>query len=88
VIQEEERAHGTISAKTYLLFFKEGVKSYFATALIILFFLLVEVGTRYKCIFTLLILHNYIHRAALSVQIGGWLTGNNCTRYMYTLTFL
>ena len=71
MIQEEERAHGTISAKTYLIFFKEGVKSHFATFLLILFFLLVEVGTRYKRIFTPLILHNYIHRVALSVQIGG-----------------
>ena len=39
----EERAHGTISAKTYLIFFKEGVKSHFVTITLLLFFLLVDV---------------------------------------------
>lgn len=43
VVPEEERAHGTISAKTYLKFFKEGVKSHFVTAAVIFFFLSVEV---------------------------------------------
>ena len=40
---EEERAHGTISAKTYFMFFKEGVKSHFITILLIVFFIFVEV---------------------------------------------
>ena len=40
---EEERAHGTISAKTYFLFAKEGAKSYFATAIFLVFYLSVEV---------------------------------------------
>ena len=43
VIPEEERAHGTISAKTYLKFFKEGVKSHFITVAVLVFFLSTEV---------------------------------------------
>lgn len=41
---EEERAHGNISNKTYFLFSKEGVKSHFATAILLLFYLSVEVS--------------------------------------------
>ena len=43
MVPEEERAHGTISAKTYLLFFKEGVKHHFVTVALLLFFLSAEV---------------------------------------------
>ena len=68
MIQEEERAHGTISAKTYLMFFKEGVKNHFATALIIVFFLLVEVSAKYICVPSIF---TYICRVALFVEIGG-----------------
>ena len=43
MVPEEERAHGTISAKTYFMFFKEGVKSNFLTIILLLFFVLVDV---------------------------------------------
>ena len=40
---EEERAHGTISGKTYFKFTKEGVKSYFGTVILLVFYISVEV---------------------------------------------
>ena len=43
MVPEEERAHGTISGKTYFKYFKEGVKSHFVTVALLVFFLLVEV---------------------------------------------
>ena len=43
VLPEEERAHGTISGKTYFMFFKESVKSHFVTVVLLVFFLIVEV---------------------------------------------
>ena len=43
MVPEEERAHGTISAKTYLLFFKEGVKSHIVTIALLIFIVLVDV---------------------------------------------
>ena len=43
MVPEEERAHGTISAKIYFMFFKEGVKSHFITIILIVFFIFVEV---------------------------------------------
>jgi len=46
MVPEEERAHGTISRKTYLLFLKEGLKSHFMTVVFLAFFLLVEVCTQ------------------------------------------
>ena len=50
VVPEEERAHGTISAKTYLKFFKEGVKSHFVTVAVLVFFLSVEVCICVMCV--------------------------------------
>ena len=44
MVPEEERAHGTISSKTYFKFTKEGVKSYFATIILLVFYLSVEVS--------------------------------------------
>ena len=41
MVPEEERAHGTISAKTY--FYKEGVKSHIVTIALLIFIVLVDV---------------------------------------------
>ena len=47
MMPEEERAHGTISSKTYFLFVKEGVGSYVITLFFIVLLLVVEVSGEY-----------------------------------------
>jgi len=44
VVPEEERAHGNISNKTYLLFAKEGLGSHLITMALVVLLLAVEVS--------------------------------------------
>ena len=46
MMPEEERAHGTISNKTYLLFAKEGSGSNLITIALIVLLLVVEVSAK------------------------------------------
>jgi len=46
-VSEEERAHGTISYKTYLVYLREGVGSLFVLLLFILIFITADVSYQF-----------------------------------------
>ena len=49
VVSEEERAHGTISSKTYLAYLREGVGSLIVLVLFISIFVIADVSYEIIC---------------------------------------
>ena len=75
VVPEEERAHGTISNKTYYIYLREG-----ASTILIMFFVIIFLVTEVSIIvanFVYLVKFLIIHRLVLLQVIGGCPTGKN-----------
>ena len=75
VVPEEERAHGTISNKTYYIYLREG-----ASTVLIMCFVFIFLVTEVSIIvvyFVYLVKCLIIHRLVLLQVIGGCLTGKN-----------
>lgn len=71
-VPEEERAHGTISNKTYYLYLREGAST-FLILFFIFVFLLADVSNASYCIHY--VKYMVLHRLVLLQLIGGCLTG-------------
>ena len=72
VVPEEERAHGTISNKTYYIYLREG-----ASTVLIMCFVFIFLVTEVSIIVVHFVYLVIIHRLVLLQVIGGYLTGKN-----------
>ena len=70
VVPEEERAHGTISNKTYYIYLREG-----ASTVLIMCFVFIFLVTEVSIIVVHFVYLVIIHRLVLLQAIGGCLTG-------------